>query len=104
MLHHLCSPASWSANLLSHPINLALEFSGPFASLAASHMLIWRDPFVLLVSLTAVHLWYSLNHSENMKLSHSRHHKYMESIYTVYTSVHFPPAGDLVRPLVRKAH
>lgn len=95
VIHHLCSPALWTSNLLFHPIDMAVEFSGPFASLAASHVLIWRDPLALLFSVAALHVWYALDQSENMKVPQSRHHKYVEAIYTVYAEVHFPACGRL---------
>lgn len=68
VLHHCCKPCSWSTNLLFHPVDMAVEFSGPIASLVVSHLLVWRDPIILIISLMVLHAWYAFDHSENLKL------------------------------------
>ena len=42
MIGCLLHSPSWSTNLLFHPVDLALEFSGPVGFLVASHMLLFE--------------------------------------------------------------
>lgn len=103
-LHHACRPCSWSTNLLFHPVDLAVEFSGPFLALACSHCLLFNDVAALLVSVHLLHLWYALDHSENFRLSHYRHHLYVDSTYTIYCGHTVPTfQPDTVKPLLRLA-
>ncbi|CAE8732342.1 unnamed protein product [Polarella glacialis] len=94
VLHHCCRPCSWSSNLLFHPLDMAIEFTGPFFVLLATHRLIWRDPLALLVSLTVLHTWYAVDHSENARLYHYYHHKHIDAVYTIYIRVRFGPRGE----------
>jgi sterol desaturase/sphingolipid hydroxylase (fatty acid hydroxylase superfamily) len=105
-LHHACRPCSWSSNLLFHPVDLLIEFSGPFLALAGSHCLLFDDRAALLVSVHLLHLWYALDHSENWRLAHYRHHLYVDSTYTIYCGRAVRVvAADTVKPLLtwRKA-
>mmetsp|Transcript_24812 Transcript_24812/g.58173 ORF Transcript_24812/g.58173 Transcript_24812/m.58173 type:complete len:248 (+) Transcript_24812:96-839(+) len=84
-MHHLCRPASISANLLFHPVDMAVEFGGPFASLILLHLYVFRDPFTFKAAMTAVNLWYTADHDENLGLSHALHHREMgPQVLTIY--------------------
>lgn len=84
-LHHLCRPASVSANLLFHPADLMVEFGGPVAALIMLHLCVFRDPFAFKAALTAVNLWYTADHDENLNLSHALHHREMgPQVLTIY--------------------
>lgn len=92
VIHHLCSPALWSSNLPS------TRLTWPSSSAARSPR--WPPPTcssgaTRWFSVAALHVWYALDQSENMKVPQSRHHKYVEAIYTVYAEVHFPAGGRL---------
>lgn len=100
MLHHLCMSASWSTNLLFHPFDLAAEFSGPILGVVFITMGIFNDPFALLVSLHILHLWYALDHSENLRLYHYKHHKYIDSVYSIYMNFRLKSPTDHVRELI----
>lgn len=101
-LHHACRPCSWSTNLLFHPVDLAVEFSGPFLALACSHCLLFNDGAALMVSVHLLHLWYALDHSENWRLPHYRHHLYVDSTYTIYCGRTVPTLWpDTVKPLLK---
>lgn len=83
-IHHLCKPASLSSNLLFHPIDMAVEFGGPFLSLILMHVYIFQDPFIFKMAMTILN-WYSADHDENLGLSHLHHHKEMgPTILTIY--------------------
>lgn len=99
-LHHLCQPCSWSTNLLFHPVDMAVEFAGPFVGLVLSHIFILKDPLVLGVSLHVIHAWYAFDHSENLKLYHYFHHQFVDSNYSVYVRHRFP-GPEYVKPLVK---
>lgn len=84
-LHHLCKPASLSSNLLFHPIDMMVEFGGPFLSLILMHVYIFQDPFIFKTAMTILNIWYSADHDENLGLSHLHHHKEMgPTILTIY--------------------
>ena len=81
---------------------MALEFAGPFLLLLGSHLVIWRDPFALLVSLITLHTWYAVDHSENLRLFHYDHHKHVDSVYTIYTRIRFNAQGERVATRLAK--
>jgi len=103
-LHHCCRPPSISTNLLFHPVDMAVEFSGPVLSLVATHLLIFKEPFLLLLSIHVLHFWYSLDHSENVQLYHYTHHMRVDSVYSIYAKIRFSGEGegraDKVKPLL----
>lgn len=101
-MHHLCQPCSWSTNLLFHPVDMAVEFSGPIVSLVLSHVLVFEDPFALLISISLLHLWYALDHSENLQLYHYQHHKYIDSTYTIYLNLRLRGGLDTVKRLAMR--
>ena len=76
-LHHCCRRASWSTNLLFHPLDLAFEFGGPVTALALMHQYAWgRDNAVLVLSYLVLQIWYAVDHDEYLKLYHYHHHTY----------------------------
>ena len=103
-LHHCCNPASQSSNALFHPVDLAVEFSGPFISLVSTHLFLFNDPFLLLLSVHIVHFWYQLDHSENIQLYHYTHHIRCDAVYNIYAKIRFSGEGDgcsdKVKPLL----
>jgi hypothetical protein len=109
LMHHCCKPCSWSANLIFHPCDMAVEFSGPMLSLVLSHELYFKhvDPSGagLLVSMTVMHFWYAIDHSENLKLYHYEHHMRVDSLYTIYIKLRtlslLGPRKDWVRKLMK---
>ena len=87
-MHHCCRRASWTTNLIFHPVDLALEFAGPVGALLVTHYLVWdQDQLVLLVSYVVLQLWYGLDHDEYLKLYHYRHHLVVDSVYTIYVRI-----------------
>ena len=100
-LHHCCRPCSWSTNLLFHPVDMAVEFSGPFAAITASHVFVFQDPLALFVTVHFLHVWYALDHSENLRFAHFKHHLYVDSTYTIYCGGTVPNlTPDTVKPLL----
>lgn len=84
-LHHLCRRISWSSNLLFHPLDLAVEFGGPFLSMPLMHIYIIQDPFAFRAAIILLYIWYAADHSENLGLSHSIHHLSLGSkVLTIY--------------------
>lgn len=85
---------------------MAVEFSGPMLSLVATHLLIFNEPFLLLLSIHILHFWYALDHSENVQLYHYTHHMRVDSVYSIYAKIRFSGEGegraDKVKPLLGK--
>jgi len=102
-MHHCCRRASWSTNLIFHPVDLALEFAGPVASILATHFLLWKqDQLVLVVSYLVLQTWYALDHDEYLRLYHYAHHLSVDAVYTIYIKVRDDPSRDLVRKILIK--
>ena len=84
-IHHLCVRPTWSSNLLFHPLDLVVEFSGPFCFMALAHMYVIGDPFVFRMAIMFLYMWYAASHSENLGLSHYNHHSTSGSlVLTIY--------------------
>lgn len=98
VMHHCCKAASWHVNLVFHPLDMAVEFSGPIMAVFAVNA---AYPRALALTVTVVHLWYALDHSALLKLPHTHHHTYTNSMYSIYTNWLFPTAveKDKVRAL-----
>ena len=60
VMHHCCLRASNTTNLLFHPLDLALEFSGPVFVLFLMHYFVFQDRAVLFLSVFAVQFWCTL--------------------------------------------
>ena len=69
----------------------------------ATHLFLFNEPFLLLLSIHIVFLWYQADHSENLRLYHYAHHTRVDSVYTSYTKIRFPGGEeDKVKPLLAK--
>ena len=68
VMHHCCRRSSFSTNLVFHPLDLAMEFSGPVAVLLLTHWLLWQDAAVLWLSFIILQVWYALDHDEGLRL------------------------------------
>ncbi len=100
-LHHCCKPSSWSSNLIIHPIDMAVEFSGPVLGLLLADRYMFRDPSALFLSLTVLQLWYALDHSEYLQLPHYWHHAHINNYMCIYLKSRTKkPGRDCVRDLV----
>mmetsp|Transcript_4947 Transcript_4947/g.7500 ORF Transcript_4947/g.7500 Transcript_4947/m.7500 type:complete len:251 (-) Transcript_4947:157-909(-) len=84
-MHHLARNPSWSTNLLFHPIDLVVEFGGPFITMPLMHYYFIQDPFAFRIAILSLYIWYAANHSENLGLSHTTHHTSMgKNVLTIY--------------------
>ena len=84
-IHHLCVRPTWSSNLLFHPLDLAVEFFGPFCFMPLMHVYVIGDPFVFRMAIIFLYMWYAASHSENLGLSHYNHHSSTGSlVLTIY--------------------
>ena len=83
-MHHCCQQASWSTNLIFHPLDITAEFSGPVISIILMHVFVWKNTASLFLSTIVLHLWYALDHSANLKLPHSKHHSQLNTVFTIY--------------------
>jgi len=97
VFHHSCFHASWSTNLLFHPLDLACEFAGPALSVLAMHFLLWKNDFTLVLTWTVFQLWYAYDHDESLRLPHCKHHEQLNSLYVIYSSFKGNPAGNKLR-------
>ena len=84
LMHHCCKEASWSTNLIFHPIDLVVEFSGPASSAIVMHFLLWKDDWTLFITIIILHLWYALDHSALLNLPHIEHHTYCDTMFSIY--------------------
>ncbi|MDP2437471.1 MAG: sterol desaturase family protein [archaeon] len=101
-MHHCCRASSFSTNLVFHPLDLALEFSGPVALVAAAHWLLWDDLPVLLLSFVLVQTWYALDHDEYLAFFHYYHHKHINSNYTIYLHHRSDPQRNALKDLIAR--
>lgn len=83
-MHHCCIDASWSTNLVFHPLDMTAEFSGPVISIILMHIFVWQNTATLFSSALVLHLWYALDHSANLKLPHTKHHSQLNTVFTIY--------------------
>ena len=100
VLHHCCLRSSNTTNLIFHPVDLTLEFSGPVAMLALSHVFLFQDRAVLLLSTFAVQLWYACDHDETCKLSHLYHHSAINNNFGIYAAWTDRRRPDCVKALL----
>jgi hypothetical protein len=100
VIHHCCLRSSSTANLLFHPVDLSLEFSGPVLMLGLSHAFLFQDRAILLISIFTVQLWYAVDHDETVKLPHFFHHRTVNNNFAIYWSVFDTARPDRVKPLL----
>jgi len=100
-IHHCARNSSFTTNLIFHPIDLNIEFSGPVMIVLFFSLLIFKDPFLMLLSFSSVLTWYLLDHDEYLKTPHWDHHKYMNSNYPVYMKWAVYDPEDKVRSIVQ---
>jgi len=84
VMHHCCRRSSFSTTFLFHPFDLAIEFGSPVLVVIAMCILVWKDPFLLMLSLSALTSWYGTDHDEYLKPPHWYHHYKLNSNYAVY--------------------
>ena len=103
LMHHCCKQASWSTNLIFHPVDMAAEFSGPVLSLLAMHTYVWKNDTTMILSTLILHLWYALDHSATLRLYHIKHHAHVNTMFTIYIKKHFTmKKPELVKTLLKK--
>jgi hypothetical protein len=92
VFHHCCVDSTWNTNLLFHPVDLAIEFTGPALGILALHRYCWNeDPMVLWISFLGFQLWYAYEHDEHLKLPHVQHHAECNSVYVIYSKLRNHP-------------
>lgn len=100
-MHHCCKQASWSTNLVFHPLDMAAEFSGPVVSTLLMHHYIWKNNTTLIFTVLTVHLWYALDHSATLKLPHTKHHSQINSLFTIYLKKYYTfKTPELVKNII----
>lgn len=97
VMHHCCVHPSWTTNLIFHPLDLALEFSGPVTALIGMHFFVWQDQFSLLVSFVVLQLWYAYDHDNGINLYHVDHHRQINSLYAIYINIKGDPKKNILR-------
>lgn len=102
LMHHCCLFPSWCTNLIFHPLDLALEFTGPIAFTLLLHFVAWKNAAVLAVSSTLIQVWYALDHDEYANLFHIAHHQHIDSLYSIYITIRGPPKANLLKNLVKR--
>ena len=103
LMHHCNKQASWSTNLIFHPLDMVVEFSGPMLSLLLMHKYIWKNDATMVLSTLILHLWYALDHSATLKLPHTKHHAHVNTMFTIYVKKHFTmKKTELVKTLLKK--
>lgn len=102
VFHHYCTFPCYTANLLFHPIDLLIEFSGPALSLFALHFGVFQDQATFLVTYIVFQLWYSYDHEEYLNTYHAEHHRTCNSVYAIYTNVKGDAKANFLRERIRK--
>ena len=89
LMHHCCIHTSRSTNLWFHPLDLLIEFFGPF-TLNYLYWLYSKDTFVLILVAGVMQAWYGGTHDENISNHHREHHHKINSDYPIYISYNIP--------------
>jgi hypothetical protein len=102
IFHHCCTTPSFSTNLLFHPVDLMIEFTGPLLCVLGLHYMAWQqDSVTLLATYTIFQLWYSYDHDEHMNLYHIQHHQQCDSLYSIYIHTKGAPSKNLLQKYMR---
>lgn len=108
-MHHCCTEATLSTMWCFHPVDYLIEAVFPFIGLLPSLAWVYTEPvggnWLLFVSGAIVNIWYFFVHDETLDLPHSRHHYYIDSVFTIYGEVRQGDAGgaDRIKPAVTAA-
>jgi len=100
VMHHCCRRSSTTTNLFFDPTDLALEFTGPVLCILFLCALVWKDPMVLMLSLSVQLSWYGIDHDEYLRLPHWYHHSKINSNYSIYASLRSHDKREGVRALL----
>eukprot|EP01084_Bolivina_argentea_P303847 524689_1 len=100
LMHHCCIFSSQTTNLWFHPLDLAIEFFGPFALIYIWYC-INGDVFEFIFITSILQAWYALSHDQNIHLPHYNHHKHNNSDYPIYISYKDPDPRNKVKHLVK---
>lgn len=100
LMHHCCIYTSSTTNIFFHPLDLTIEFFGPFALnyLWYTHT---GNVFQFLLISGIMETWYAQSHDEHWAGHHSNHHLHINSDYPIYVSYNHPNAMDKVKNLVK---
>ena len=102
LMHHCCKQASWSTNLIFHPLDMAAEFSGPVLSVLLMHHYVWQNNATLILTVLIVHLWYALDHSATLNLPHTKHHTHINTLFTIYVKKYYTfKSPELVKKMIK---
>ena len=101
LMHHCCIYTTLSTNAWFHPLDLLIEFWGPF-SLNYLYWLYSGDTFVLMVVGGIMTAWYSATHDERISNHHRDHHRLINSDYPIYISYNVPNPKDKVKHMVKE--
>jgi sterol desaturase/sphingolipid hydroxylase (fatty acid hydroxylase superfamily) len=97
VMHHCCTYASWSTNLLFDPLDLTIEFAGPACGLLGMHFFVWQDQTALMLTYLVFQVWYAWDHDEDLKLFHYTHHVNCDSLYAIYTNFKGNPKNNILK-------
>mmetsp|Transcript_28423 Transcript_28423/g.67261 ORF Transcript_28423/g.67261 Transcript_28423/m.67261 type:complete len:302 (-) Transcript_28423:445-1350(-) len=106
-MHHCCMYSSWTSGSMFHPVDLAIEFSGPILIAILSSLAVLKDPFSFVITVVAIGTWYGMDHEEWLNLPHCDHHKHIDSIYAIYSKAKLQSdklnaKGDFVKNTVKR--
>lgn len=100
LFHHCCVYSSQTTNLFFHPIDSALEFSGPTLAVFFMSKFLTNDPSWMFALSTAItYSWYCSDHDEWLASAHTKHHRGCATGYFVYINYFY---SDSSKELVRK--
>jgi sterol desaturase/sphingolipid hydroxylase (fatty acid hydroxylase superfamily) len=81
VMHHCCWHASYTTNLIFHPVDLMIEFSMPTITTIVLGAFVFKDPFALMMTLCVFQAWYAADHDAFLRLPHMKaHHGFCDSV------------------------
>eukprot|EP00041_Stephanoeca_diplocostata_P041754 m.8738 g.8738 ORF g.8738 m.8738 type:complete len:325 (-) comp6711_c0_seq1:119-1093(-) len=100
--HHCCKLGGFHQAVTLHPIDMFFEFTLPKIAVLVICVNVMGNPWLLLVTTWIVGAWYALEHDDLLGLPHTKHHKYINQVYTIYLDHRESnPEKDTCKPLVK---
>jgi len=100
-LHHCCKHPSFTTGIILEPLDLTIELGFPMVMAVMLFVVVFKDPFGMVCSICVFMMWYGLDHDEYFRLPHWYHHRYVNSIYSAYTSIKTYNEHDQVKKLLK---
>jgi sterol desaturase/sphingolipid hydroxylase (fatty acid hydroxylase superfamily) len=102
VMHHCCIHNSIATNFMFHPVDLLLELGSPAAIVLLTNELLFKDQWACICAISTMFGWYGLDHDALAELPHANHHKFINTVYTVYLNLKTHNKNDSVVKVVKR--